>query len=79
MANGIADIKPDVPTLVRIANFSSVEVILPKNMRLRYAVPASSGQKALAIHFEGSETKVITQGPEKTHGATPAPVESLDE
>eukprot|EP00171_Calliarthron_tuberculosum_P003874 IDg3874t1 len=75
IANGIADIRPETPILVRVANFSASEITLPKNMRLGYAVPAPLNQKVMAISFEGDESNQIPREPEPSDSRPSGPLD----
>lgn len=87
MANGVADVRPRVPFVVRVANLSDAEVVIAKNQRLGTAVASPVGQ-VFAISFEGDPspsdvkleaTKEAPQGGESTAEAPPRlTVDDLD-
>lgn len=53
--DSFADVQPDVPFLIKIANFSNSYMALNKNMHLCEVIPTAFGDKILDITFEVSE------------------------
>eukprot|EP00171_Calliarthron_tuberculosum_P020458 IDg20458t1 len=60
MTNSLADIRPDVPFFVKVANFSDKAVILPKGMRHGEAIKAPMNSEIFAITIENDDGKAPT-------------------
>eukprot|EP00171_Calliarthron_tuberculosum_P023407 IDg23407t1 len=60
MANGLADIRPDVPFFVKVANFSDKTVTLPKGMRIGQAIKAPMNTEIFAIEIGNGDGKPTT-------------------
>eukprot|EP00171_Calliarthron_tuberculosum_P021901 IDg21901t1 len=54
IANGVAQVRPHVPFVVRVANLSNATVTIPKNQKLGTAIEAPIS-RVLAISFEGED------------------------